>query len=102
MASFTDQKQRIATQEDVNAPWCGERRKDRTNFRCHLCGHVFKVGDKWRWVCATPRDCPHHHNFLTCEACDGPDVRQRMEAHALHIRKVGWWAFENTPKVEAP
>lgn len=100
MSSFTDQKQRVATLDEVRAPWSGEKNRRRTRFRCHLCGHVFKVGDKWRWVYATQEECPSHYNFMTCGPCDGPDVKQRMEAHAKHIRKVAWWAFDPAPLVE--
>ncbi len=32
-----------ATKEHVNAPWSGNKK----NFRCAICGHKLKVGDKW-------------------------------------------------------
>ena len=72
--SFTDQKPRIATEKDINAPWGG--RKNR--FRCYLCGHKFKIGDIWRWVFANfgKYNCC---NFLVCEKCDGEDVIDRFQ-----------------------
>jgi hypothetical protein len=63
--SFTDQKQRIATEEDVKLAWgCGE---NGSRFRCTLCGHKFKVGDKYRWIYAMGRPIT---NPMVCELCD--------------------------------
>jgi len=45
MASFTDGKQRLATEEDLKACWGGID----NGFRCCFCGYKFKLGDKWRW-----------------------------------------------------
>ncbi len=66
--SFTDQKQRIATEKDCNARWNG--REPGKGFRCYLCGHKFEVGDKWRWVYMGPYKLL---NVMVCEHCDGPN-----------------------------
>ena len=73
--AFTDQKPRIATEEDVKAPWGGG--KNGEYFRCELCGHKFVVGDCWRFVVGK-----RTVNFIVCESCDGPDVRERYK---------DWW-----------
>ena len=75
--SFTDQQPRVATEEDVKAPWSGIRNGKR--FYCRLCGHQFQVGDTWRWVCA---GSIHRLNLMVCASCDGEDVLVRWE---------NWW-----------
>lgn len=75
--SFTDQKPRVATEEDVKAPWNGIENGKR--FYCRLCGYLFQVGDIWRWVYA---GSIHRVNLLVCENCDGGDVLDRWEL---------WW-----------
>jgi len=70
--SFTDQKPRIATEEDIKAPWSGH--KDGSRFYCGLCGHLFKVGDYWRWVYAGKI---HSTNFFVCKDCDGDNILQK-------------------------
>lgn len=75
--SFTDQKQRVATEQDIKAPWNGAKGGKR--FYCRLCGHQFKVGDKWRWVYA---GSIHRLNFLVCEQCDGEGVLEKWNK---------WW-----------
>lgn len=72
MSSFTDQKQRIATEEDLVARWSFGKPGEK--FRCYLCGHKFKIGDKWRWVYSASKGLC---NFITCEKCDGIDVLDR-------------------------
>ena len=86
MSSFTDQKQRFATEEDLVAGWsCG---KPGEKFRCYLCGYKFKFGDKWRWVLATHKGLC---NFITCEKCDGKDVLDRWVELNKMIREKLWW-----------
>ena len=74
--NFTDQKPRIATQKDLNSPWSGCRHGKF--FACGLCGHHFKVGDKWRWI-YTNNIPGATGNPLICEKCDGPDVIERWK-----------------------
>lgn len=88
MTGFTDQKPRIATQEDLDAPWSGYRRK---YFRCRLCGYNFKVGDYWRWVHMT-----HLPNIVVCRDCDHGDLEATWkEVHERweELKKMGsfWW-----------
>ena len=67
--SFTNQKPRIATQEDLEAPWSGG--KPGEFFRCKLCGYKFQLGDYWRWVFVKG-----YTNILVCEPCDiYPEVK---------------------------
>lgn len=75
--SFTDQKQRVATEEDVKSPWSGVPNGGR--FYCYLCGYRFKVNDKWRWVYGGSLALC---NLLICEECDGPDVLDKWKK---------WW-----------
>lgn len=85
--SFTDRQPRIATLEEVSAPWMGYPHGER--FRCYLCGHRFEVGDYWRWE-AGPVG---YSNFLICESCDGPDVVERWVAWVDEVRRRAFWAF---------
>ena len=67
--SFTDQKPKIVTEEDVKAPWSGG--KNGKYFRCKLCGHKFQVGDYYRFI---------FHNFgniIVCQNCDKDDPAQK-------------------------
>ena len=82
MASFTDQKPRVATEADCLAKWSG----DPANFRCYMCGHKFEVGDVWRWLYSKTTINP-----LICEKCDGPDVLERWVAHVKRGLEVYWW-----------
>lgn len=91
MASFSDQKPRIATEEDCQAKW-GFRSGKGEGFLCRLCGHKFVVGDYWRWVFAGDRGCI---NALVCEKCDGPDVVDRWTKiyyeHYEFGKRMGWF-----------
>ena len=73
--SFTDQQSRIATEADLKAPWAGG--KNGKYFRCYLCGHKFKVGDRWRFVFVDKMA-----SCIVCESCDGTneEVQQRWKA----------------------
>ncbi len=84
--SFTDQKSRIATEEDCNGKWSGK--KPGEGFRCYLCGHKFIVGDVWRWVYSIGKG---YINFLTCEKCDGSDVLDRWVKHVKEGEQKYWW-----------
>jgi hypothetical protein len=68
MSSFTDQKPRIATEKECKANWGGG--KPGEFFRCHVCGHRFRPGDKFRWV-YTNHLRGYGGNPMVCEACDG-------------------------------
>ena len=73
--SFTDQKQRIVTEQDLTAPWSGHT--DGSRFYCKLCGRSFKLGDKWRWVYAGERQLV---NFFVGECCDDEYALDRWAA----------------------
>lgn len=75
--SFADQRPRVATAEEVKAPWGGA--EGGKLFYCSLCGHTFQVGDTWRWVCASQKKL---RNLMVCSSCDGEDVLERW---------VQWW-----------
>jgi len=65
--SFLDQKQRIATEEDLRLPWSG----NKDNFSCGFCGHKFKVGDTWRFVFTNDSKISGTAgNPLCCKECD--------------------------------
>ena len=88
--SFTDGKQREATEEEIRAPWCGKR--DGYCFRCRLCGWRFRVGDVWRWVFANFKDSPSNNgNFLVCLSCDGADVLDRAAKQEQEAKDRFWW-----------
>ncbi len=83
--SFTDQKPRITTLEDLHAPWEGY--PDGSHFYCKLCGYSFMEGDTWRWVFVGERSLP---NLLVCQGCDGEDILEKWAA---------WWAEWESLKI---
>lgn len=88
MASFTDGKPRIATQEDLQANWGGGRSGEY--FRCCLCGYRFKEGDYWRWQYTN--DIPGAGgNPLVCKKCDGPDVIEKWKQMHKEAKGRMWW-----------
>lgn len=87
--SFTDQKPRIATKDDVRGRWALGKPGER--FRCYLCGHRIAEGETWRWVFGGNRGVI---NFITCEKCDGPDVLDRFAAAMNECKTRFWWVYE--------
>lgn len=75
--SFTDQKPRVATTEDVRAQWGGG--KKGKYFRCYLCGHKFAVGDQYRFVFGN-----RSANCLVCQSCDGSNQEVQEKWNQLH------------------
>ena len=86
--SFTDQKPRKATEQQVTS-W-GGRFEHGKRFRCYLCGHRFKVGEYWRCVTGTKVGLS---NFIVCELCDGPDVLSEWQRRNKELEKRFWWAL---------
>jgi hypothetical protein len=85
--SFTDQKPRVATEEQVKARWGGE--PNGKNFRCYLCGHKFVVGDVWRWVCSNSVA----GNLLVCAKCDGPNLVEKWTKLYAEFMQDKFWSF---------
>jgi len=88
--SFTNGKQRIATKQDCNAPWAGNKR----NFRCGFCGYRLKVGDLWRWV-FTNDIKGAGGNPIFCDSCDdGKDqARAKWKEKCDMFYSTEWWWF---------
>lgn len=89
--SFTDQKPRIATEEDIKAPWSGG--EQGKYFRCKLCRHHFQAGDYYRWIYMGKEG---YMNIIVCRACDTPDVKEKWFKADMEwnkMREVGpfWW-----------
>jgi hypothetical protein len=92
MASFTDGKPHIITEEMIKAPWSGD--KNGKYFRCYFCGHRFKVGETFRWqytndisgACGNP---------LVCQTCDdGHDkTRKNWKVKCNKFNNDKWWWF---------
>lgn len=89
MATWTSQEPQIATEDHLKLRWSGGRPGER--FRCYLCGHKFKVGDRWRFVFGG-KVCSR--NLMVCKACDGDDVRERFAAGQEELRTRFWWALD--------
>lgn len=86
--SFTDGKPRAATVEDLTLRWMGSAK----NFRCRLCGYVFRVGDIWRFVFANFDASPSHYgNFLVCQSCDGETVLEKAAQQEQEYQTRFWW-----------
>ncbi len=93
MASFTDQKPRIATEKDVSITWGFG--KPGENFRCGFCGHKFAVGDQWRWQ-YTNNIPGAGGNPLVCASCDDEPAKLIEKWKKLHeewreIISRFWW-----------
>lgn len=95
--SFTDQKPRVATEKEIHARWGGG--DYGVDFYCYLCGHVFQVGDAWRWVY-----CMDVGNLIVCQPCDTKDILEKWKNHG----RSGWIrhqerqaAIVNPPHVES-
>lgn len=90
--SFTNQKPRATTDEDLKTRWSGG--KPGEFHRCYLCGHKFKLGEVWRWIFANFAGGPGGGNFVVCEDCDGPDVMDKWAAAQKELKTRFWWALE--------
>ena len=75
--SFTDQKPRIATEEETRQPWSGG--KNGKYFRCYLCGHKFIPGDQYRFVFGK-----NTGNLMVCQPCDGTNEEVQDKWDKLH------------------
>jgi len=84
--SFTDQKRRVATEEDCHLVWnMGEK---GAGFRCGLCGRMFQPGDGWRWVYM---GAVNSLNILVCDSCDGDDVQERWAERTREFFSDKFW-----------
>ena len=95
--SFTDQKPRLATKEECEAPWSGY--KDGRYFRCHLCGHRFQEGDQWRWVRGI-----RMLNFKVCGKCDtgdDEDLRDRVDKAWEESKERFWYLHADLKGAES-
>lgn len=89
--SMTDQKPRVATEEDVRMPWSGGA--NGKYFRCKLCGHKFVVGDYYRFV------FHRYGNIIVCQGCDKDDpvaewTRIHEEWDKLKEGKFWWFVHQ--------
>lgn len=88
MASFTNQRQRMANEHDLKARWNGGKPGEK--FRCYLCGHKIKYGELWRWVYGRGKTI----NFMVCNKCDGPNLFDRWLEHHDYCKNSMWWALD--------
>lgn len=87
--SFTDGKQRIATDEECKLDWnCGKNGK---YFRCFLCGYRFEIGDKWRFIYGMRKTT----NYFACDDCDDGDNESMAQKGCEHYKeyKRRFWYF---------
>lgn len=86
--SFTDQKPRIATEEDCKANWSGGT--NGKYFRCKLCGHKFIPGDYYRWIyCGDIKLI----NIIVCKKCDDEDIKQKWKQAYEESKERFWWVW---------
>ena len=85
--SFTDQKPRIATEQDIKAQWSGQ--PNGKYFRCTLCGHKFQVGDYYRFVFSKLG------NIMTCKICDDNPEEKWAQIHDEwdKLKEGKFWKF---------
>lgn len=93
MASFTNGKPFVATEENCKAPWgCGKNGK---YFRCGFCGHKFVPGDIVRWQ-YTNNVSGADGNPLVCKECDDEDravVVEKWRALCKEFQSEKFWWF---------
>ncbi len=90
---FTDQNPWVATEEDCKRPWSGG--KNGLRFRCFLCGHRFKPGDRVRWQYTN--DIPGASgNPMVCESCDGTKEEIVLKVKLMYAEAKGrmWWFMD--------
>ena len=89
--SFTDGNPWVATEDDYHANWMGG--EDGKHFRCALCGHRFKPGDRVRWVHTNAAPGPANGNPLVCEGCDGTrkEIITKLENLYEEMTTRMWW-----------
>lgn len=69
---FTDRLRHVATLAIIES--MKRARRDREPFGCLLCGHVFIVGDGYRWIYCNDGLSPWKGgNFFVCDNCDHGD-----------------------------
>lgn len=90
--SFTDRKQ-----FEVSAPTLAafQLRKSKA-FCCALCGHVFALFDKARWIYCNSTPGQGTGNFFVCDKCDGTDEECRTKGKASHeaaIKSAKAWGI---------
>jgi len=90
MSRFTDQKPRIVSEEELEAPWGGDKPGER--FRCWLCGHKFELGEYWRWVFGGNHE-PPLANFMVCMKCDDENVIDHFAAATEEAKERFWWLY---------
>lgn len=85
--SITDQKPRVATREDIEAPWSGG--ENGKYFRCKLCGHKFQVGDYYRFV------FHKYGNIIVCKGCDDHPEDKWTQIHEEwdELKEGKFWWF---------
>lgn len=86
--SFTDGKPWTVTEEETHLAWAGGA--NGKYFRCNLCGHRFKAGDRARFQ-FTNNVPGAGGNPLVCRNCDGPDVVERWKQMCIDARTKFWW-----------
>lgn len=89
----------IATETDLKARWGGA--EPGKNFRCHLCGYRFQLGDRWRCVYTNDmEDGVPGGNPLVCVECD--TGTEGVRAEWKRMREVmdapKWWTFRRGQK----
>lgn len=105
--SFTDGKPFPVTEQEMGYSWSGAR--DGRNFRCHLCGKFFIVGDFAIFVYANGAESPVRcGNFLACSTVDGPvhgtkpEMLDMAAAGERKVRELYWWALPHQQRPSRP
>lgn len=90
--SFTDQKQRIATPEEVARKWGTKGGR----LRCYLCASHILPGDKWRWIYGGVWGAC---NIIVCGDCDGESetVIAVWKGRVAEFNSPKYWALREQP-----
>ena len=91
--SFTDGLPHIVTQVELDACWSGV--SHAFLFRCKICGHVFKLGDTFRFIFGQ-MGRKNVGNILVCSKCDSGNesVLEQFILMNEMLYERFWWAME--------
>lgn len=81
----------VVSEGHVAVRWGGYPTTGPQNrFRCFLCGHPFRVGDRVRSVHGCLLGLAGNNPFI-CSTCDGEDIIERCRAHQDEGKRRFWW-----------
>jgi hypothetical protein len=79
----------IATEKECKQAWHGGA--NGKYFRCGLCGHKFKVGDKWVGLFTNGMGKGYGGNPLMCEKCSKNNPEETWKEMCDEFNEKFWF-----------